>query len=185
MTTREFAQFVIEEVSRLQPISHVQVQTLSDFIHWYTNPSIKFSPNVAKSHLEHLGKLTKSFLVTQLEITQPVNEEQKQDCYYLDRAVDILLDLRIELALARSKYYLKILRPIYDFSANPNVIWDVYLVCSANQDLSDSYLKGTEIWAKRAFAKLEMKLKQDNMILLPEQRKDAQERFLVDTRRIQ
>lgn len=183
MTTKDFAQSIVDEISRLQPISYLQVQTLGDFVHWFIDPKAKISQDVLRGHLDHLVKLTKDFLATQLELSAEAEDEQETTNSRVPKVVDLLLDLRIELLLARSRHYLKILWPIHNFTANPNVVWDVYMANVDGQELAISHAKGAEIWAKRALMSLELSLKRNNVVLSSEQKEAAWQRILADASR--
>lgn len=178
MKVKILAEELRDKVISLQPIVHLQVQTLSDFNRWCIDPSIKLGTGVSKNHLDQLRQVVTNFLTKELRIAESTRLSPEEKSLHVKKTADFLRKLRLELAFVRSNYYLQVMNPIYDRVANPNVVWDTYLMCTNEQDLPTSHLKGASIWADRALKQLKIALAKDNKYLSSDQEEEVLRRFL-------
>lgn len=183
MNTTAFIVSLLDEVRRLTPVHHLQINTLGDFVRFSLDPNTKLSRDVSRDHIEQLKKKVEGFvrenLIACLKSGGLDSEEAAKQ-----EVADQLVDFWQALLVARSKYYLSLIKPIYGLAANPNVVYDVYKAGCDGQDLAVAHAKGAEKWAQRQLDILELNLKKDNKELSPEQRKCVLEGFRADATRV-
>lgn len=153
MDPKKFADFLLAETAILQPKICLQVETLSVFLNWYGNKKTEISEGVEKNTLEKLGELTTDYLASQIELI-PIEGEtvHEQNDFRVRATVKLLIELRLEIALLRTNFFLETIMPIYRRGTNPSVAWSVYEECSTKLSLEQSYKLGTEAWTKHALS---------------------------------